>query len=134
MLMGYPSLAGWAGGCWGPDAMLLLPHATDEKGLDPMHVALVWAQEFLLVPAPEATSTSKLSGYPKALTCADPTANADFIYLLIYLFIGEVSTVCQALMLQSWKPSWVVKVLNGLAKTLCTVPVCLRLPTDLKLF
>lgn len=112
-------LPGWLG--WrvlGADAMLLLPHATDEKGLDPMHIALVWAQRHrtqksyasgvsagVVSLVPEATSTSNLPGYPNALTSADPTANTDFIYLF-----GEVSTVCQALMLQSWKPSWVVKV------------------------
>lgn len=116
----------------GGDAMLLLPHAADEKGLDPMHVALVWAQRrrtqksyasgvsaSVVSVAPEATSTSKLSGYPKALTNADPTANTDFIYLF-----DEVSTVCQALLLQSWKPSWVVKVPQWACEDLMHMRLC----------
>lgn len=78
--------------------MLLSPHTVDEKGLDPMHFALVWAQRrrtqksytsgvsaSVVSVAPKATSTSKLPGYPNALTSADPTANTDFIYLFIYL-------------------------------------------------
>lgn len=35
--------------------------------------------------APEATSTSKLSSYPKALISAGPVTNADFLLLLLSL-------------------------------------------------
>ena len=43
------------------------------------------------VSAPEATSTSKLPGYSKALLSTDPIANADFFFLF------ETGFLCTAL-------------------------------------
>lgn len=138
--MGF-CLAGWAGGCWGGDAMLLSPHAVDEKGLDPMHFALVWAQRrrtqksyasgvsaSVVSVAPEATFTSKLPGYPNALTSADPTANTDFIYLFIWRSLYCVSGPNAAeLEAELGCESTTV----GLRRPYAHAPVYLHLPTDL---